>query len=240
MLTAFGVEPRREGTTVTIPGGRALTATEIVVAGDLSSAAFFLVAAAARPGAEICVRDVCVNPTRTGLLDVLARMGAGVRRERLRLQSGEPVADVVVSGARLRGLRIEPDLLPRLIDEVPALAVAAALAEGETVIAGAAELRVKEVDRLAAIADEFGRLGAVISADHDSLRIQGGAPLRGAVVSSRGDHRMAMSLATAAVFAEGQTVVRDVACADTSFPGFARALAEAAPGCALHEETDRG
>ncbi len=240
MLSAFGVAPRRAGTTVTVVGGRPLAATEIAVAGDLSSAAFFLVGAAARPGAEICIRNVCVNPTRTGVLDVLEQMGARVRREHLRVEAGEPVADVVVSGARLRGVEVGRDLLPRLIDEVPALAVAAAMAEGETAIAGAAELRVKEVDRLAAITQEFGRLGAVVSADHDTLRIQGGARLRGGDVSSRGDHRMAMSLAIAALFAEGQTVIRDVACADTSFPGFARALVRAAPGCALHEEACHG
>jgi 3-phosphoshikimate 1-carboxyvinyltransferase len=240
MLTAFGMAPRRDGTTVTVPGRRALMATQLIVPGDLSSAAFFLVAAAARPGAEVCVRNVCVNPTRTGVLDVLEGMGARVRQEHLRMDAGEPVADVVVTGARLRGLRIGSDLLPRLIDEVPALAVAAALAEGETAFDGAAELRVKEVDRLAAIAEELGRLGVAVSTDHDRLCVRGGAPLRGATVSSRGDHRMAMSLAVAGLFAEGQTVVRDVACAETSFPGFGRALAQAAPACALREEGDHG
>lgn len=240
MLRAFGVAPRREGTTVTVAGGCRLTATEIAVAGDLSSAAFFLVGAAARPGAEVCVRNVCVNPTRTGVLDVLEQMGASVRREHLRMKAGEPVADVVVSGTRLRGVAIGGDLLPRLIDEVPALAVAAAMAEGETTIRGAGELRVKEVDRLTAITEELGRLGAAVSAGGDSLHIRGGARLRGGVVSSRGDHRIAMSLAIAALFAEGQTLIHDVACADTSFPGFARALADAAPTCDIHEQTGRG
>jgi 3-phosphoshikimate 1-carboxyvinyltransferase len=237
MLTAFGAAARRTGTTVTVSGGRALTATDVAVAGDLSSAAFFLVAAAARPGAEVRARNVGVNPTRTGVLEALARMGARIRTECVSVEAGEPVADVVVTGARLRGVPIGPDLLPRLIDEVPALAVAAALAEGETTIEGAAELRVKEVDRLAAIVEEFGRLGVPASAEHDRLRIRGGARLRGATVSSRGDHRMAMSLAIAALFAEGQTVIRDVSCADTSFPGFGRALAAVAPGCGLREES---
>jgi 3-phosphoshikimate 1-carboxyvinyltransferase len=238
MLTAFGLAPRRDGTTVTVPGGRRLTAAEVAVPGDLSSAAFFLVAAAVRIGGQVCIRDVGVNRTRTGLLEVLERMGAGVRTERERLEAGEPVADLVVSGGRLRGVEVGADLIPRLIDEVPALAVAAALADGETVIQGAGELRVKEVDRMTAVAEEFGRLGATISATHDELRIRGGARLQGAAVSSRGDHRMAMSLAVAALFAEGETVIRDVACADTSFPGFARLLVEAAPACALCEETD--
>jgi len=178
-----------------------------------------------------------VNPTRTGLLDVLERMGAAVRRERPRLEAGEPVADLVVEGRRLRGVPIGADLIPRLIDEVPALAVAAALADGETVISGAAELRVKEVDRVSAVAEELGRMGAAIAPTRDGLRIQGNAALRGAAVSSRGDHRMAMSLAVAALFADGETVIRDVACVNTSFPGFARVLADAAPGCVIREET---
>jgi 3-phosphoshikimate 1-carboxyvinyltransferase len=178
-----------------------------------------------------------VNPTRTGLLDVLEQMGAAVRRERLHLEAGEPVADLVVEGRRLRGIRVGADVIPRLIDEVPALAVAAALADGETVIGGAAELRVKEVDRVSAVAEELGRMGAAISPTEDGLRIRGNARLRGAVVSSRGDHRMAMSLAMAALFADGETVIQDVACVNTSFPGFARVLAEAAPACAIREET---
>lgn len=236
MLRAFGLAPRRDGTTVTVAGGARLTGTAVRVPGDLSSAAFLLVAAAARGGAEIRVRGVGVNPTRTGLLDVLERMGAEVRREQPRLEGGEPVADLVVRGRRLRGVQIGADLIPRLIDEVPVLAVAAAVAEGETVISGAAELRLKEVDRLSAVAEELGRMGAAVSVSQDSLRIRGGAALRGAAVSSRGDHRMAMSLAVAALFADGETVIRDVACADTSFPGFARVLADAAPACAIREE----
>jgi len=236
MLSAFGLAPRRDGTTVTVPGGGRLTAAALAVPGDLSSAAFLLVGAAARGGGELCIRGVGVNPTRTGLLDVLEHMGAEVRREHPRLAAGEPVADLVVRGRRLRGVRVGAELIPRLIDEVPALAVAAALADGETVITGAAELRVKEVDRLSAVADELSRMGAAISATQDGLCIQGDAKLRGAVVSSRGDHRMAMSLAMAALFAEGETVIRDVACVNTSFPGFAHLLADAAPACAIREE----
>ncbi len=234
MLTAFGVQPARRGRTVTVPGRARLSAARLQVPGDLSSAAFFLVAAAARPGAGLEVRGVGINPTRTGLLDVLDRMGADVLRLHEREQGGEPVADLVVRGApRLRGVRIEAAMVPRLIDEVPALAVAAALAEGETLIQGAAELRVKEVDRIGALVDELGKLGVAIRAEGDSLRIQGGRPLRGATVSSRGDHRMAMSLAIAALFAEGETRVEDVTCVETSFPGFARLLRTVAPGCGI-------
>jgi 3-phosphoshikimate 1-carboxyvinyltransferase len=238
MLTAFGVTPRREGATVTIAGGARLSAAALSIPGDLSSAAFFLAAAAVPGGGEVCVREVGVNPTRTGILEVLAAMGAVVRRDRARVEAGEPVADLTVSASRLRGVEISADLIPRLVDEVPVLAVIAALADGETIITGAGELRVKEVDRLAAVAEELERLGATVAVTADSLRVHGGARLRGAVVSSRGDHRMAMSLAIAALFAEGETIIRDVACVDTSFPGFARLLLEVAPACGLVEVTD--
>lgn len=236
LLGAFGVALQHTATTVTVAGGQRLEACDVTIPGDLSSAAFLLVAAAACEGSEMRVPCVGVNPTRTGLLEVLERMGAEVRQEGFQFVAGEPVADLVVRGGRLHGVRVGPELIPRLIDEVPALAVAAALAEGDTSIEGAAELRVKEVDRLAAVAEELSRMGAVISSTRDSLQIHGGAQLRGAAVQSRGDHRMAMSLAVAGLFAAGETVVEDVGCADTSFPGFASLLADAAPGCAIREE----
>ncbi|HSB72229.1 MAG TPA: 3-phosphoshikimate 1-carboxyvinyltransferase [Candidatus Methylomirabilis sp.] len=238
MLAAFGVPLERRGAAVAVRGGARLRATRITVPGDVSSAAFFLVAAAAWAGAEMCIQGVGVNATRTGLLDVLARMGGTVVQEHAHIQGGEPVADLRVRGVRLRGTRIEGEDIPRLIDEVPVLAVAAALADGETVISGAGELRVKEVDRLAALASELGRLGAAITTEGDSLRIAGGHRLRGAVVSSRGDHRMAMSLAIAGLFAAGETRVEDVGCVETSFPGFARLLKAAAPGCGIREIAD--
>ncbi len=236
MLTAFGVRPVRRGTTVTVPGRARLTATRIVVPGDLSSAAYFLVAAAAQPEAVLEIQEVGVNPTRTGLLDALDRMGAAVLRVHERDAGGEPVADLVMRGPHhLRGIRIEAAMIPRLIDEIPALAVAAAVAEGETIITGAAELRVKEVDRLTALAEELGKLGVTICAEGDSLRIQGKRPLRGTAVSSRGDHRMALSLAIAALSAEGTTTVEDVACVGTSFPGFVQLLRAVAPTCGIQE-----
>lgn len=238
MLTAFGAPSRRRGNTVTVSGQARLRPARIAVPGDLSSAAFFLVAAAVRPDAELLIQDVGVNPTRTGLLEVLEAMGAAVSRERERVEAGEPVADLRVRGARLRGTRIQGHLVPRLIDEIPALAVAAALAAGETVISGAAELRVKEVDRLAALAGELAKLGVMVAEDPDGLRIVGGRQLKGAVVSSRGDHRMAMSLAIAGLFADGDTRIQDVECVETSFPGFAQALAELAPGCGIREITE--
>jgi len=238
MLTAFGVVPQRRGTTVSVPGKARLAAASLSIPGDLSSAAFFIAAAAARPGAEVILRDVGVNPTRTGALEVLAAMGATITQERERSEGGEPVADIHVRGAHLRGTTIGPDLIPRLLDEIPALAVAAALAEGETVISGAAELRVKEVDRLSALAGELAKFGVQVVEERDSLRIVGGRRLRRAVVSSRGDHRMAMSLAVAGLFSEGETRIQDVACVETSFPGFARLLLEVAPGCDIREVGD--
>jgi 3-phosphoshikimate 1-carboxyvinyltransferase len=238
MLTAFGLLTRRRGRTVSVSGRGRMQGIRMVVPGDISSAAFFLVAAAARSDAEVLIQDVGVNPTRTGILEVLRRMGASITEEHVRAEAGEPVADLRVRGARLHGTTIEAELIPRLIDEVPALAVAAALAEGETLISGAAELRVKEVDRLAALAGELSKLGISVGAGQDSLRILGGRRLCSGVVQSRGDHRMAMALAISALFAQGEVRVEDVACVDTSFPGFARLLAEVAPGCDIREIED--
>jgi 3-phosphoshikimate 1-carboxyvinyltransferase len=235
MLEAFGVVPRRWGTTVTVSGPARLRSACIRVPGDLSSAAFFLVAAAACPCGELMIQNVGVNPTRAGILEVLASMGGRLVRARERGEAGEPLADLCVQGGRLHGTTIGPDMIPRVLDEIPALAVAAALAEGETAFSGAGELRVKEVDRLSALAGELTKLGVPVTEERDGLHILGGRRLRGAVVSSRGDHRMAMSLAIAGLFAEGETRIQDVACVETSFPGFARLLAAVAPGCGIRE-----
>ncbi len=235
MLQAFGVPVRRQGTTVSVPGQARLRGASLAVPGDLSSAAFFLVAAAACPGGEVVIRDVGVNATRIGALEVLQAMGATISQEHARSEAGEPLADLVVRGAQLRGTRIGAEMIPRLIDEIPVLAVAAALAEGETVISGAAELRVKEVDRLSALAGELAKLGVQVAEERDGLRIVGGRRLRGAVVRSRGDHRMAMALTIAGLFADGETRVQDVDCVETSFPRFAGLLAEVAPGCGIRE-----
>ncbi len=235
MLATFGAAPRSVGTMVTVTGGTVLHGAEVRIPGDISSAAFFLVAAAARPGNGVSIRGVGLNPTRTGLLDVLAKMGAPLDTVGAIGEAGEPIGDLQLEGTKLSGVSVEAALVPRLIDEIPILALAAALATGPSEFAGVGELRVKEVDRLAAVRDEFGRMGAAIRVTGDRLEIQGGAPLRGAVVSSRGDHRMAMTLAIAALFAEGETTVQDVACVETSFPGFAATLAAAAPAARLRE-----
>jgi len=231
MLGAFGAEVVRSGLTVRLRGPQALSGTEVRVPGDLSSAAFFLVAAALVPGSDLAVAGVGLNPTRTGVLDVLRMMGAAVEVRDLKEESGEPVGTVVVrGGGLLHGTVIGGDLIPRAIDELPVLAVAASLADGETVIRDAAELRVKESDRIEALARELGRLGAKVEAQPDGLAIVGTRRLRGGRVASGGDHRIAMALAVAGLCADGAVTVDDPACIETSFPGFAEVLRHATGG----------
>jgi 3-phosphoshikimate 1-carboxyvinyltransferase len=206
---------------VAIEGGHALSAAPTRVPGDISAAAFFMVAAAVSMRGDLTIEGLGVNPTRTGVIDVLRRMGANLAVINEREDSGEPVADVVVKGgAPLKGVRIAGDLIPRLIDEIPALAVAACCADGVTVIRDAGELRVKESDRLTAIAGELGKLGARIGVLADGLAIEGGTALTGATVESHGDHRIAMALAIAGLNAQGETVVRGAECVAISYPAF--------------------
>ncbi len=230
MLGAFGGAVARDGLTTRLRGPATLRGAEVGVPGDLSSAAFFLVAAALVPGSELAVAGVGLNPTRTGVLDILRMMGARVDVRDVREEGGEPVGTVDVRATRLRGAAIGGALIPRAIDELPVLAVAACLAEGETVIRDAAELRVKESDRVEALARELGRLGAAIEPQPDGLAIRGGRRLRGGRVASGGDHRIAMALAVAGLCADGPVTIDDPACIETSFPGFARALREATGG----------
>jgi 3-phosphoshikimate 1-carboxyvinyltransferase len=230
MLRFCGQPVAREGGTVRLtPAGR-LAARAFPIPGDLSSAAFFVVAALLVPGSRLLLRNVGVNPTRTGLLDALGAMGAAISLREPREAAGEPVADLEVTASPLRGVEVAGDLVPRLIDEVPILAVAAACATGRTVIRDAAELRVKESDRIAAVAQELRKLGAEVEERQDGLVIEGGRGLRGAACASHGDHRIAMSLAVAGLVARGETRVADVACIDTSFPEFPALLARLAPG----------
>jgi len=230
MLAGFGacldVAPGR----VTLSPGARLTGQPIAVPGDISSAAFFLVAAAIVGEAQVTVRHVGVNPTRTGVLDVLAAMGARVRGEAPSAGGGEPASDLVVTSGPLSATEIGGPLVPRLIDEVPVLAVAACIASGTTRVRDAAELRVKESDRIAAIATELGKMGARIRETPDGLEIQGGTRLTGARVRSGGDHRMAMALAVAGLVADGPTLIEDTDCIATSFPGFADLLNRLAGG----------
>ncbi|WP_033336895.1 3-phosphoshikimate 1-carboxyvinyltransferase [Thioalkalivibrio thiocyanodenitrificans] len=230
MLTGFGYPVNREGSTVCIQGGGTLTATGIDVPADISSAAFFLVGACISPGSAITLEHVGMNPTRVGVVDILRLMGAEIHVENPREAGGEPVADLrVIGGAPLRGVRIPVELVPLAIDEFPALFIAAACAEGETVLTGAEELRVKESDRIQVMADGLDACGIEAEPTPDGIRIRGGR-LRGATVDSHGDHRIAMSFAMAALRAEGPMHIRDCANVNTSFPGFVELAAAAGLG----------
>jgi 3-phosphoshikimate 1-carboxyvinyltransferase len=229
MFRFFGVEVRGQGTSVTVHGRQRLRAKgPLTIPSDISSAAFFMVAASIVPGSDLLIKNVGVNPTRTGIIDVLIAMGAGIALENQREQAGEPVADIRVRYRKLHGVQIEGDMIPRAIDEIPVLAVAASYAEGKTVIKDAAELRVKESDRIATIAAELRKMGAAVTEFPDGMEISGGDALNGAICDSHGDHRIAMSVAVAGLAARGDTVVRDTDWIDTSFPGFERLLRQTA------------
>ncbi|MCL5023605.1 MAG: 3-phosphoshikimate 1-carboxyvinyltransferase [Nitrospirae bacterium] len=221
MLPSFGAVVGVQARTVTVKGGAELHGRDTVVPGDFSSAAFFLVAALLADGSEIEIRNTGINPTRTGLLGVLKRMGAEITVGNLREVSGEPVADISCRGGNpLKAVTVGGDEIPLLIDEFPILCVAATQAEGVTSVKGAEELRVKESDRIKAMAAELRKFGAEIEEFPDGMNIKGKAALRGCEVLSYGDHRIAMALSVAALLAEGTTVIHDASCVDISFPGF--------------------
>ncbi len=220
MLRFFGVDVRIEGTAVGVCCANEWGARDLSIPGDPSSAAFLVAAAVISPDAEITVRNVCVNPTRTGFFEVLRAMGARVRLAAQREVSGEPVADITAATSRLRGIDVPPGLVPQTIDEFPILAATALFASGTTRITGAAELRVKESDRIRTMAAELAKIGGRVRELPDGLEIEGGHPLRGAACSSHGDHRVAMSLAVAGGVIRGETRIADTACIDTSFPEF--------------------
>lgn len=224
MLAAMGAPLQTSADALVMSGpAQQLRAVDVEVPGDISSAAFWLVAASAHPDADLTLRNVGVNPTRTGLIDALEEMGADITRLNERMVAGEPAADLRVKSARLRGAGVGGNMIPRLVDEVPALAVAALFASGKSAVRDAAELRVKETDRIATIASEFGKLGATVETQPDGLVINGQAgKLTGGTADSHGDHRMAMALAIAALLLpEGQSVnIVNPDCADVSYPGF--------------------
>jgi len=211
---------------ISIFGDQIPESRDFLIPGDISSAAFWLVAAAAQPGGHLLVRHTGLNDTRTALLGVLIRMGAQVREALEEIDQVEPRGTVEITGAPLKGTVIQGKEIPQLIDELPILAVAGALASGPTIIRHAQELRVKESDRIAAIAHNLRAMGAQVIELNDGLEIQGGAPLRGARVASFGDHRIAMAFAIAGMFAEGETIVQDVECVRESYPGFEKTLDE--------------
>lgn len=220
MLRYFGARLESLGTGARLIPGQPLEGREVEVPGDISSAAFFMVAALIRPGSELLIRHVGVNPTRSGIIDILLAMGGSLELKNQRECSGEPVADILVRSSHLRGIEIGGDLVPRAIDEFPVIAVAAAFAEGETVIRDARELRVKETDRIAAMTAELGGLGAQVTALEDGMAIRGGVALGGGTASSHGDHRIAMSMAVAALGVAEPVTIVDTDCTETSFPGF--------------------
>jgi len=226
MLRGFGYAVDTAGNTACLEGGGRLKATRIDVPADISSAAFFLVGASIAPGSDVVLEHVGVNPTRTGIIDILRLMGARIELFNEREVGGEPVADLRVQSAPLKGVEVPPELVPLAIDEFPAVFIAAACAEGETVVTGAEELRVKESDRIAAMADGLQRLGIDCEPRPDGIRIRGGA-MTGGRVDSLGDHRIAMSFAMAALRASGPITIDDCANVATSFPGFVELAAEA-------------
>lgn len=225
MLRAFGVDVAEKDGYITVQGGSPLTATDIEVPGDISSAAFLMVAAAIRPGSDLTIRGVGVNPSRTGILDVLREMGARIDLQNERESGGEPIADIRIQGGELRAVTVGGATIPRLIDEIPVLAVAATQAVGVTEIRDAKELKVKESDRIATTAAELRKFGASVEELEDGLRITGPMQLSGgAEIATYHDHRIAMAMAVAGLAADGPTVICDWEAVDVSFPGFGQLL----------------
>jgi len=220
MFRLFGASLEVFNNGVTVRGGTELAGQEISVPGDISSAAFFMVAALITPGSELLIRNVGINPTRTGILDILRAMGGDIELLNEGEVSGEPVADILVRSSRLKGIPISGSVVPRAIDEFPAICVAAACAEGRTTVRDARELRVKETDRIAAMATNLRALGVTVEECDDGMDVVGVERLGGGAVQSFGDHRIAMSLSVAALVSNGGITISDVDCVATSFPAF--------------------
>ena len=205
---------------VSMLGHQQIESRDFAVPGDISSAAFWLVTAACQPGSRLLVKNVGLNPTRTGILDVLVRMGARIREVVESVEEGEPSGVIDIKGDSLTGTIIEGSEVPNVIDELPVLAVAGALAQGRTIIRDAKELRFKETDRIAAIAANLRAMGVEVHEADDGMTIYGGGKLNGATLPSFGDHRIAMAFAIAGLFASGSTIIEDVDCIRTSYPQF--------------------
>nr|WP_157405956.1 3-phosphoshikimate 1-carboxyvinyltransferase [Bacillus manliponensis] len=220
MLEAFGVTVTREGKTVKIAGGQRLTGTDVQVPGDVSSAAFFLAAGSIIPNSKLVLQNVGMNPTRTGIIDVLIKMGANLEITPIHNRSLEPAADITIETSSLQGIEVGGDMIPRLIDEIPIIAFMATQAEGITVIKDAQELKVKETNRIDTVVNELNKLGARIEATDDGMIIYGKSKLKGSKVSSHGDHRIGMMLAIAGSLAEGETMIEDAAAVGVSYPKF--------------------
>ncbi len=221
LLKQMGAELKGDGNFISLsPLINPLAPISFRIPGDISAAAYFLVAGAIHPNARIVIKDCGINPTRTGIIDILLAMGAKLRVENKRGEAGEPLADTIVESSELKGVEIGGDIIPRLIDEIPVLAVAGCVARGKTVIRGAGELRVKESDRIATVSRELSRLGAKTEPLPDGMVIYGGKPLLGAEVDSHLDHRLAMSLAIAGLIAKGGTTINHAQVVQVSYPAF--------------------
>lgn len=220
MLSAMGADISVNGTAIRVAPAKKLYSQDICVPGDISSAAFFMTAAAIMPDSCVRIKNAGINPTRTGIIDVFKSMGARISIENVRTESGEETADIVVSSSSLKGTVIEGEMIPRLIDELPIIAVAALFAEGTTVIRNAEELKVKESNRISAIVGELSKCGADITETADGMIIKGGKPIFGADFVTHGDHRMAMSLAVLAQLADGKSTIDDADCISVSYPNF--------------------
>jgi len=224
MLAYLGAEIEVRDRVVKISGSTSLEGKPVEVPGDISSAAFFMVAAAIVPGSQLRINRVGINPTRTGIIDALGSMGADITIINEDVVNEEPVGDIVIRGGSLRGTVLEGALIPRLIDEIPVLTVAAALAQGETIIRDATELKVKETNRISTMTAELRKMGVEIKEQSDGMVVNGGAVLKGAFCDSHDDHRVAMSIAVAGLMAEGETVIKNRECINVSFPGFEKLL----------------
>lgn len=224
MLQAFGVRVERDGCTVKVQGGQELQARSIQVPGDISSAAFLIAAVMVVPGSSLLIENVGINPTRTGIIDVVQQMGGKLELLNERVVNEEPVADLLVTHSELKGIEIAGDLIPRLIDEIPVIAVMATQASGRTVIRDAEELKVKETDRIATVVGQLRKFGATVTPTEDGMIIEGKTALSGATIDSMGDHRIGMAMAIAGLAASGETVIENDEAIAVSFPGFASLL----------------
>ncbi len=225
MLSAFGADIRTENTTAVLRPGNALKGLCITVPGDISSAAFFIAAALIVPNSEVLIRNVGINPTRDGILHVCRQMNGNISILNRKNESGEPTADLLVRSSALQGTVIEGSIIPTLIDELPMLAAMACYAKGTTVIRDAAELKVKESNRITVMAENLRAMGADVTETEDGMIIHGGRPLHGAIIDSKKDHRIAMTFAVTALAAEGETEILDADCVNISYPGFYSDLA---------------
>jgi len=209
---------------IKVMGGKELRGTDIFIPGDISSAAYFIAAASILKDSQITIRQVGVNPTRTGIIEILKKMGTKIETLNYQIKSNEPQADLKIEYSKLKGVEIKKENVPFLIDELPLIAVVATQAQGKTVVSGARELRVKETDRIKAMVSELKKMGADIKEKEDGFIVNGPTGLQGAVCESYNDHRIAMSLAVAALLAEGKTIIKNSECIDISFPGFGKTL----------------